>query len=212
MGTLTAPSAVGGVNWQGGAVDPVDDVLYVASQTSCSTAQVVEGSPKTGVIYHNPRGQTIGPPTTVFGLPLLKPPYGRVTAVDLKTGDRLWMVPHGNTPEAIKNNPKLQGVEIPNTGAPTNGHGSAGHQHAAVRRRGRPGPGSSRVGQEDRRRRRGDPVAGSDDWIPRHLYEGRAAVHRRGGTGWRRGGNRGARASSRDGTSRPWTAVTEDVR
>jgi len=123
MGTLTAPSAVGGVNWQGGAVDPVEDVLYVASQTSLFLAQVVEGSPKTGVLYHNPRGQTIGPPTTVFGLPLIKPPYGRITAVDLKTGERLWMVPHGNTPEAIKKNPKLQGVEIPNTGAPTRGTG-----------------------------------------------------------------------------------------
>ena len=63
------------------------------------------------------------PPTTVFGLPLLKPPYGRVTAVDLKTGERLWMVPHGNTPDAIKRNPKLQGVKIPNTGAQTRGTG-----------------------------------------------------------------------------------------
>ena len=59
----------------------------------------------------------------MFGLPLIKPPYGRVTAVDLKTGDRLWMVPHGNTPDPIKKNPKLQGVEIPNTGAPTKGTG-----------------------------------------------------------------------------------------
>jgi len=123
MGTLTAPSAVGGVNWQGGAVDPVDDVLYVASQTSLFRGQVVEGAAKSGVAYVNPRGQTIGPSTNVFGLPLIKPPYGRVTAVSLKTGDRLWMVPHGNTPESIKKNPKLQGVEIPNTGAPTNGTG-----------------------------------------------------------------------------------------
>jgi quinoprotein glucose dehydrogenase len=123
MGTLTAPSAGGGVNWPGGAVDPVDDVLYVASSTTLFRAQVVEGSANTGVLYHNPRGQTIGPPTTVFGLPLLKPPYGRVTAVDLKTGERLWMVPHGNTPEPIKKNAKLQGVEIPNTGAPTQGTG-----------------------------------------------------------------------------------------
>ena len=59
----------------------------------------------------------------MFGLPLLKPPYGRVVAIDLKTGERLWSVPHGNTPEAIRNNPKLQGVEIPNTGAPTRGTG-----------------------------------------------------------------------------------------
>jgi quinoprotein glucose dehydrogenase len=122
-GTLMAPSAVGGINWPGGAVDPVDDVLYVASQTSLFVAQVVEGLPKTGVRYHNPRGQTVGPPTNVFGLPLIKPPYGRVIAVDLKTGDRLWAVPHGNTPEAIRKNPRLQGVEIPNTGAQTRGTG-----------------------------------------------------------------------------------------
>ena len=123
MGTLTAPSAVGGVNWPGGAVDPVDDVLYVTVQTSLFRAQVAEGSPKTGVLYHDTRGQPTGPPPTAFGLPLIKPPYGRVVAVDLKTGERLWMVPHGNTPESIKKNPKLQGVEIPNTGAQTRGTG-----------------------------------------------------------------------------------------
>jgi quinoprotein glucose dehydrogenase len=123
MGTLTAPSGQGAVNWPGGAVDPVDGVLYAATQTSLFKAQLVEGNAGTGVLYHNPRGQSIGPPTTVFGLPLIKPPYGRVTAIDLKTGDRLWVVPHGNTPEPIKKNPKLQGVEIPNTGAPTQGTG-----------------------------------------------------------------------------------------
>jgi quinoprotein glucose dehydrogenase len=123
MGTLTAPGPGGGVNWPGGAVDPVDDVLYVASSTTLFRAQVVAGSPNTGVLYHNPRGQTVGPPTSVFGLPLMKPPYGRVTAVDLKTGERLWMVPHGNTPEQIKKNPRLQGVDIPNTGVSTQGTG-----------------------------------------------------------------------------------------
>ena len=122
-GTLTAPSAVGGVNWPGGAVDPIDDVLYVTSQNSLFRAVVVEGSPKTGVLYHDARGQAQDASTTVFGLPLLKPPYGHVDAVDLKTGDRLWSVPHGNTPEAIRKNPKLQGVDIPNTGANTRGTG-----------------------------------------------------------------------------------------
>ena len=211
MGTLTAPSAVGGVNWQGGAVDPVDDVLYVASQTSVPRAGGGRIAEERSRLSQSSRSND-RPADDGVRPSALKPPYGRVTAVDLKTGDRLWMVPHGNTPEPIKKNPKLQGVEIPNTGAPTQRHGSAGHQHVAVRRPGRHGPRSSRVGQEDRRRRRGDPVAWSDDRIPRHLYEGRAAVHRRGGTGWRRGGNRGARASSCDGTSRPWTAVTQDLR
>jgi quinoprotein glucose dehydrogenase len=123
MGTLTAPSGAGGVNWPGGAVDPVDDVLYVASATSLFRALLVEGSPNTGVLYHDPRGQSVGPPTNVFGLSLIKPPYGRIVAIDLKTGERLWMVPHGNTPDTVKKNPKLQGVEIPNTGAPSRGTG-----------------------------------------------------------------------------------------
>src|SRR3954462_11011763 len=123
MGTLTAPSAVGGFNWQGGAVDPEDDVLFVAGQNTLNKEQVVEGADKSGVLYVNPRGQTIGPSTTVFGLPLLKPPYGIVTAVDLKTGNRLWTGPHGNTPDAIKRNAVLQGVNIPSTGAQTNGPG-----------------------------------------------------------------------------------------
>ncbi len=123
LGTLTAPSAVGGVNWPGGAVDPVDDVLYVTSQNTLYRPIVLEGLPKTGVLYHDTRGQGAGPAPTVFGLPLLKPPYGRVVAVDLKTGEHLWNVPHGNTPDSIKRNAKLQGVEIPNTGAPTRGTG-----------------------------------------------------------------------------------------
>jgi quinoprotein glucose dehydrogenase len=123
LGTLSAPSAVGGVNWPGGAADPVDDVLYVTSQRTLYRPTVVEGMPKTGVLYHDTRGQGAGPAPTVFGLPLLKPPYGSVVAIDLKTGERLWSVPHGNTPDNIKNNARLKGVEIPNTGANTRGTG-----------------------------------------------------------------------------------------
>jgi quinoprotein glucose dehydrogenase len=124
LGTLTAPSAVGGVNWPGGAVDPVDDVLYVTTQKTLYRPIVVEGRPQTGVLYHDTRGsQGAGPAPTVFGLPLLKPPYGSVVAVDLKTGERLWTVPNGNTPDNITNNPRLKGVTIPNTGANTRGTG-----------------------------------------------------------------------------------------
>ena len=48
MGTLTAPSAVGGINWPGGAVDPVEDVLYVASENTLYRAQVTPGTPGEG--------------------------------------------------------------------------------------------------------------------------------------------------------------------
>jgi quinoprotein glucose dehydrogenase len=53
------------------------------------------------------------PPTTAFGLPIIKPPYGRVTAINMNTGDHMWMTPIGGTPENIKNHKMLQGVKIP---------------------------------------------------------------------------------------------------
>ena len=58
------------------------------------------------------------PPLNAFGLPLIKPPYGRVTAIDMNTGDHVWMAPIGGTPENIKNHKMLQGVTIPRTGRP----------------------------------------------------------------------------------------------
>ena len=59
------------------------------------------------------------PPLNAFGLPLIKPPYGRVTAINMNTGDHVWMAPIGGTPENIKNHKMLQGVKIPQyTGRP----------------------------------------------------------------------------------------------
>jgi quinoprotein glucose dehydrogenase len=56
------------------------------------------------------------PPTTVFGLPLIKPPYGRVTAINMNTGEHVWMAPIGDTPDNIKNHERLKGITIPRTG------------------------------------------------------------------------------------------------
>jgi quinoprotein glucose dehydrogenase len=50
------------------------------------------------------------------GLPIVKPPYSRITAIDLNTGDHTWMVANGDTPADIKNNPALAGLTIPKTG------------------------------------------------------------------------------------------------
>jgi quinoprotein glucose dehydrogenase len=54
----------------------------------------------------------------VQGLPLLKPPYGRLTAIDLNKGEILWQVAHGETPDNIRNSPALKGLTIPRTGQP----------------------------------------------------------------------------------------------
>jgi quinoprotein glucose dehydrogenase len=53
---------------------------------------------------------------TVQGLPLLKPPYGTISAIDLNKGEIAWQVAHGETPDAIKNHPALKGLTIPRTG------------------------------------------------------------------------------------------------
>ena len=52
----------------------------------------------------------------VQGLPLFKPPYGSISAINLDKGDLAWSVPHGDTPDNIRNSPALKGVTIPRTG------------------------------------------------------------------------------------------------
>ena len=50
------------------------------------------------------------------GLPLIKPPYGRITAIDLNKGEIVWQVAHGDTPDVVRNHPALKGLNIPRTG------------------------------------------------------------------------------------------------
>src|SRR5262249_59747123 len=53
-----------------------------------------------------------------MGLPLIKPPWGRITAIDLNTGDNLWMVPNGQAPDYVRNHPALAGVDLSGAGNP----------------------------------------------------------------------------------------------
>jgi quinoprotein glucose dehydrogenase len=60
----------------------------------------------------------------VQGLPIFKPPYGTLSAINLDRGEIVWQVPHGDTPDAVRNNPALKGLNIPKTGqAGTSGVG-----------------------------------------------------------------------------------------
>jgi quinoprotein glucose dehydrogenase len=66
-----------------------------------------------------PSDPSRGPPKlalSVQGLPLVKPPYGRISAIDMKRGEILWQIAHGETPDDIKENPALKGLAIPRTG------------------------------------------------------------------------------------------------
>lgn len=115
--SIHCPGANGGTNIPGGAnVDPETGILYVASEKGCSAPELVPGTdidPNSNVAYVSVGpGGVRGPQ----GLPLFKPPYARITAIDLNTGEHMWWIPNGETPELIRNHPALEGVDLPNTG------------------------------------------------------------------------------------------------
>ncbi|HEY7673110.1 MAG TPA: PQQ-binding-like beta-propeller repeat protein [Gammaproteobacteria bacterium] len=137
IATLQMGSQGAATNWPGGSYDPETHILYVYSQSQVATLGLV--APPAGVApdvrYHQgtvltgarrsggsgsagaPAGGAVSAPT-VQGLPLIKPPYGRISAIDLDTGDILWQIPHGETPEAIRDHPALRGLNIGRTGRP----------------------------------------------------------------------------------------------
>jgi len=123
--SIHCPGSNGGTNIPGGAaVDPETGILYVASTKSCSAPVLIPGS-EADVNDPNPIGKTVmewvtlgpGGLGRVQGLPPYKPPYGRITAIDLNTGETLWWIPNGDTPDLIKNHPSLRDLDIGNTGS-----------------------------------------------------------------------------------------------
>jgi quinoprotein glucose dehydrogenase len=114
-GTLMLPHPTGGGNWEGGAYDPETGRLYVGSMNSIYVA-ALEAAPEGSDIRYIAAG---GGALRVRGLPIEKPPYGRITAYDMTTGTRLWQIANGMTPDAVANHPDLQGLDIPRTGVPT---------------------------------------------------------------------------------------------
>jgi quinoprotein glucose dehydrogenase len=142
LATLMLPSNTGGANWQGGSLDPETKMLYVFSNTNISALGLVNDPTRSDMNYisgraRDPnakpapapaagggRGGAGGGPgggggaaaLNVQGLPLVKPPYGRITAFDLDQGDLVWQIAHGDTPDAIRNHAALKGLNIPRTG------------------------------------------------------------------------------------------------
>ena len=110
LGTLFVPN---GANWPGGSYDPETGILYVFS-TLTRILSMQNDRRRSDMDYLNlPAG---GPGMTVQGLPLMRPPWGRITAIDLNRGEIVWQVAHGETPDWVKEHPALQGVDIPRTG------------------------------------------------------------------------------------------------
>jgi quinoprotein glucose dehydrogenase len=114
-GTLMRPSAGGGANWSGAAVDPETGMLYVQSRNSMSVLSLrpAERGEKTSLRYIEARANVF--PRMPQGIPLFKPPYSRMTAIDMNKGEHAWMVPLGNG-DAVRNLPMLKGLTLPPLG------------------------------------------------------------------------------------------------
>jgi quinoprotein glucose dehydrogenase len=144
LATLTLGTSTGGTNWPGGSYDPETHILYVFSQSSVTAKGLVpppagfsemayiQGTALEGARLTGGAGSEAGATSTaaastpaadtgsllVQGLPLVKPPYGRISAIDLNQGEILWQIAHGETPDNIRNHPALKGLDIPRTGRP----------------------------------------------------------------------------------------------
>ena len=114
LGTIQLAGASGGANWNGGAFDPDTGMFYVGSRTVAFVADLFAPDPARSDLRYRAGMREIknGP----RGLPLMKPPYGRITAFDLSRGEQVWMVPNGDGP---RNHPALAGLSLPPLGDAT---------------------------------------------------------------------------------------------
>ena len=131
LATLMLPSTVGGSNWPGGSYDPETGLFYIQSSTQVSPLGLIapaEDQSDMAYIRGMVTDPALGEPPddgraapTVQGLPIIKPPYGRITAFDMNTGELIWQIAHGDTPDEIRNHPLLADLDIPRTGRPGRG-------------------------------------------------------------------------------------------
>ena len=113
------PGLGGGANWPSGAADPETGFLYVGSTTTPGLIGLSKNKPEvTNVDSDYMMG---GGSRPIQGLRLMKPPYGRITAYNMNRGEIAWQIPNGDTPPAVKNNPALKGLNIPEDRQPVAG-------------------------------------------------------------------------------------------
>ena len=115
FGTLFVPN---GAQWPGGSYDPETGILYIFSRTLVRLLALVNDPDRSDMDFISIMNAGVpgAPGVTVQGLPLIKPPWGRITAIDLNVGEIVWQVAHGETADNVRNHPALAGVEVPRTG------------------------------------------------------------------------------------------------
>ncbi len=123
QGTIQRPHIAGGASWSGAAADPETGLMYVPSENRFSVIKYYTPDPAEGgnLRYTQADFDSGVQPTMPQGLPLLKPPYSRMTAIDLNAGDHAWMRPNGDG-DRYRNHPLLRDLDLP----PLGGEGHAG--------------------------------------------------------------------------------------
>jgi quinoprotein glucose dehydrogenase len=130
LGTLMSPTAGGGANWPGGSFDPETGMFYISSNAGFTALGLVKDPSRSDMDFISGRARDPNAPAVatggggegggggpnVQGLSLLKPPYSRIVAINLNTGERAWEIAHGETPDNVRNHPALKGLTIPRTG------------------------------------------------------------------------------------------------
>ena len=116
-GTVTLPGSIGGAGWGGGAYDPTTNTLYVKATNSPSLWRIIRRatpSDTNDMEYHADLPNSAISVRLGEGgpIPVIKPPYGTLTAIDLATGEHRWQVPLGDTP-GVRSHPALRGVDLP---------------------------------------------------------------------------------------------------
>jgi glucose dehydrogenase len=109
-GTWIYPGYGGGPNWNGVAVDPTTDIMYIPIRHKPNAAGLTKGDPKRTNMAYVPSGNhtVMGPD----GLPILKPPYSELIALDINKGEQLWRIPVGGAPETVRKHPALRGLKL----------------------------------------------------------------------------------------------------
>jgi glucose dehydrogenase/cytochrome c553 len=109
-GTLIYPGYGGGQNWNAGAFDPKTHILYVPVRHRPNAAGLAKGDPaRTNNAYVQSGNHVVMGPR---GLPLFKPPYSELIALDMDRGEQLWRTPIGPASPLVSNHPALQGLGL----------------------------------------------------------------------------------------------------
>ena len=124
-GTIVMPGAIGGAGWGGGAFDPASGMIYIKATNQPSLYKIIQPTRSDSLdadYAADLSAQSLrvvfpSPDTTqrVPSLPINKPPYGTLVAIDLNTGETKWNVTLGDTP-VIRNHPMLKALNLPPVG------------------------------------------------------------------------------------------------